>query len=187
MRHVQPLGLQQSQLRHALPQRLLANERLEACRPHLSVPSISLLDKLATGEFDRSMADRARATAPNDDRTDRSYLAPQRLQLWPSNPGRRHRARGLRRLRLPFSLHAVTLGRPCEAWLNFCEFRAEPGNIGFKGCNDISVETLGAITLQRPGALIIAEETVAMLDEALNVAEAIVIPSPLAELAPQRR
>jgi hypothetical protein len=61
-----------------------------------------------------------------------------------------------------------------EACLNFCEFRAEPGNIGFKGCNDISVETLGAITLQRPAALIDdAEETVSAFDEALDVAEAI--------------
>ena len=41
-----------------------------------------------------------------------------------------------------------------EACLNFCELRAEPSNIGFKGCNDISVETLGAITLQRPAPLI---------------------------------
>ena len=61
-----------------------------------------------------------------------------------------------------------------EACLNFGEFRAEPGNIGFKGCNDISVETLGAITLQRPAALIDdAEETVSAFDEALDVAEAI--------------
>jgi hypothetical protein len=72
-----------------------------------------------------------------------------------------------------------------EACLNFGEFRSEPSNIGFKGCYDISVETLGTISLQRPAAFIDdAEETVSAFDEALDVTEAIayIARSPSGEL-----